>query len=174
VRAAQHALAQWTQFKLPPVSAPHFSVQIVNTPATTAVVNRNPTTGNAIGGIQLPQSVAAGSDALGDPPDSARYSSMILRCLASIGLSPPASNHPSTTNERIRPAWRTQVTGRRFDSRVPDRGPRYGYTALRQAPGTECVHVCKSGLSLARDKTAALEPQRHLQQTITSLQYTTA
>lgn len=55
VRAALPALTLWTQVPaLSPPIGPRFSVQIITSPVTAAVINRNPATGNAIGGIQLP------------------------------------------------------------------------------------------------------------------------
>ena len=55
VRAAFPALTLWTQVPVfsPPIG-PRFSVQVITSPETAAVINRNPATGNAIGGIQLP------------------------------------------------------------------------------------------------------------------------
>jgi hypothetical protein len=56
IRAALPALAQWTQVSLlSPPHSPRFSVQIITSPQTAALIERNPATGNAIGGIQLPQ-----------------------------------------------------------------------------------------------------------------------
>ena len=55
VRAAIHALAQWTQLGPAPLSAPRFTVQTITSPQPTALVARDPATGNAIGGIRLPQ-----------------------------------------------------------------------------------------------------------------------
>ena len=59
IRTAVHALALWTQVPhFTPVIGPRFSVQIVLPPASpqpAAVIARSPVTGNAIGGIQLPQ-----------------------------------------------------------------------------------------------------------------------
>jgi hypothetical protein len=56
VRAAVHALALWTRVpELRPSIGPRFSVQIVGTPQPAAVIEREPATGNAIGGIRLPQ-----------------------------------------------------------------------------------------------------------------------
>jgi len=59
LRTAVHALALWTRLpEFKPSIAPRFSVQIVLPPISpqpAAVIARNPATGNAIGGIQLPQ-----------------------------------------------------------------------------------------------------------------------
>lgn len=59
LRTAMHALALWTRVpELKPSIAPRFSVQIVLPPVSpepAAVIARDPATGNAIGGIQLPQ-----------------------------------------------------------------------------------------------------------------------
>jgi hypothetical protein len=55
-RAAMHALARWTRVpRFRPSIGPRLSVQIVTSPQPAALVNRDPVTGNAIGGIQLPQ-----------------------------------------------------------------------------------------------------------------------
>jgi Alpha/beta hydrolase domain len=55
IRAATRALALWTRNpKIRPASAPRLSVQIVTSPQPAAVIERNPATGNAIGGIRLP------------------------------------------------------------------------------------------------------------------------
>jgi len=58
-RTAVHALARWTQEpRVPehwPSIGPRFSVQIVLGPNPAAVIDRDPATGNAIGGIRLPQ-----------------------------------------------------------------------------------------------------------------------
>jgi hypothetical protein len=55
-RAAVHALARWTREpELRPSSGPRFSVQILSAPNPAAVIDRDPATGNAIGGIRLPQ-----------------------------------------------------------------------------------------------------------------------
>jgi Alpha/beta hydrolase domain len=55
VRTALRALTRWTQNpeRSPPIG-PRFSVQIVTSPAPAAVIERDPQTGNAIGGIRLP------------------------------------------------------------------------------------------------------------------------
>ncbi|MBV8805595.1 MAG: hypothetical protein JO042_11115, partial [Sinobacteraceae bacterium] len=73
--AAVHALARWTRDRdsTPdsgdrpaaddgrpdaddsPAIAPRFSVQIVSSPTPAAVIERDPQTGNAIGGIRFPQ-----------------------------------------------------------------------------------------------------------------------
>lgn len=56
VRAALRALARWTRDPHDePAVGSRFSVQIVTSPEPAAVIERNPQTGNAIGGIQLPQ-----------------------------------------------------------------------------------------------------------------------
>jgi hypothetical protein len=55
-RAAVRALALWTDApRLKPSVGPRFSVEIVTSPAPAAVINRDPATGDAIGGIRLPQ-----------------------------------------------------------------------------------------------------------------------
>ena len=55
VRAALHALALWIQVpEIRPSIAPRFAVQIVTSPQPAAVIERDPATGNAIGGIRLP------------------------------------------------------------------------------------------------------------------------
>jgi hypothetical protein len=55
VRTALRALARWTRNpeQSPPIG-PRFAVQIVTSPAPAALVERDPNTGNAIGGIRLP------------------------------------------------------------------------------------------------------------------------
>jgi hypothetical protein len=56
VREAVHALNLWTrQPERRPSIGPRFTVQIVTSPQTAAVLVRDPMTGNAIGGIRLPQ-----------------------------------------------------------------------------------------------------------------------
>jgi hypothetical protein len=59
LRTAVHALALWTRVpEFKPSIAPRFSVQIVLPPISpqpAAVIARDPATGNAIGGIRLPQ-----------------------------------------------------------------------------------------------------------------------
>jgi hypothetical protein len=56
VREAVHALNLWTREpERPPSIGPRFTVQIVTSPQITAVLVRDPITGNAIGGIRLPQ-----------------------------------------------------------------------------------------------------------------------
>jgi alpha/beta hydrolase family protein len=59
LRTAVHALALWTRVpELKPSIAPRFSVQIVTPPppaAPAALIDRDPATGLAIGGIRLPQ-----------------------------------------------------------------------------------------------------------------------
>jgi hypothetical protein len=57
MRAALPALTTWVQFPtITPPIAPRFSVQIITTTSPPeALVNRSTATGNAIGGIQLPQ-----------------------------------------------------------------------------------------------------------------------
>jgi hypothetical protein len=55
-RAAVHALTRWTRVShFRPSIGPRLSVQIVTSPQPAAVINRDPVTGNAIGGIRLPQ-----------------------------------------------------------------------------------------------------------------------
>jgi Alpha/beta hydrolase domain len=55
LRAAFRALAIWTQFpEFKPATSPRFSVQIVTSPRPAAVIERDPATGDAIGGIRLP------------------------------------------------------------------------------------------------------------------------
>jgi hypothetical protein len=55
IRAATRALALWARDRqIRPATAPRLSVQIVTSPQPAAVINRNPATGNAIGGIRLP------------------------------------------------------------------------------------------------------------------------
>lgn len=55
IRAATRALALWTRDpQIRPASAPRLSVQIVTSPEPAAVIDRDPATGNAIGGIRLP------------------------------------------------------------------------------------------------------------------------
>jgi hypothetical protein len=55
VRAAIRALALWVRDPiLRPATASRLSVQIVSSPQPAAVIQRDPTTGNAIGGIRLP------------------------------------------------------------------------------------------------------------------------
>ena len=55
-REAVHALNLWTQRQeRTPSIGPRFTVQIVTSPQTAAVLVRDPVTGNAIGGIRLPQ-----------------------------------------------------------------------------------------------------------------------
>ncbi len=54
-RAAIHELATWVRVpRLRPAVGPRFSVHIVTSPQPAAVIDRDPATGNAIGGIQLP------------------------------------------------------------------------------------------------------------------------
>ena len=55
VRTALRALARWTRNpeQSPPIG-PRFAVQIVTSPAPAALVERDPNTGNAVGGIRLP------------------------------------------------------------------------------------------------------------------------
>jgi hypothetical protein len=56
VRTALHELNEWTRVpRLRPALAPRLSVHIVTSPQPAAVIDRDPATGNAIGGIQLPQ-----------------------------------------------------------------------------------------------------------------------
>ena len=56
VREAVHALNLWIQEpERRPSIGPRFTVQIVTSPQTAAVLVRDPITGNAIGGIRLPQ-----------------------------------------------------------------------------------------------------------------------
>ena len=56
VRTAMHALALWTRVpEFRPAIGPRFSVQIVTSPEPAAVIAREPATGNAIGGVRLPQ-----------------------------------------------------------------------------------------------------------------------
>jgi hypothetical protein len=56
VREAVHALNLWTREpERRPSIGPRFTVQIVTTPRPAAVLVRDPITGNAIGGIRLPQ-----------------------------------------------------------------------------------------------------------------------
>jgi hypothetical protein len=55
-RAAIHDLNKWVHdSRLRPAISPRFSVQIVTSPQPAALINRDPVTGNAIGGIRLPQ-----------------------------------------------------------------------------------------------------------------------
>jgi hypothetical protein len=55
-RTAIHELATWVRVPhLRPAIGPRFSVQIVTSPQPAAVINRDPATGNAIGGIRYPQ-----------------------------------------------------------------------------------------------------------------------
>jgi len=55
-RTAIHALTRWTRIPLlRPSIGPRLSVQIVTSPAPAALVNRDPASGNALGGIRLPQ-----------------------------------------------------------------------------------------------------------------------
>jgi hypothetical protein len=55
-RTALHALALWTRLPfLRPSIGPRLSVQIVTSPQPAAIVARDATTGNAVGGIRLPQ-----------------------------------------------------------------------------------------------------------------------
>jgi hypothetical protein len=55
VRAALRALALWTRNpERSPAIGPRLSVQIVTSPQPAAVIERDPQTGNAIGGIRLP------------------------------------------------------------------------------------------------------------------------
>ncbi len=56
VREAVHALNVWTRdSERKPSIGPRFTVQIVTSPQTAAVLVRDPLTGNATGGIRLPQ-----------------------------------------------------------------------------------------------------------------------
>jgi hypothetical protein len=56
VRTAIHELAIWTRVPhLRPATGPRLSVHIVTSPQPAAVIDRDPATGNAIGGIRLPQ-----------------------------------------------------------------------------------------------------------------------
>ena len=56
VREAVHALNLWTREpQRRPSIGPRFTVQIVTSPQTAAVLVRDPLTGNAVGGIRLPQ-----------------------------------------------------------------------------------------------------------------------
>jgi hypothetical protein len=56
VREAVHALNLWARdAERRPSTGPRFTVQIVTSPQTAAVLVRDPMTGNAIGGIRLPQ-----------------------------------------------------------------------------------------------------------------------
>jgi hypothetical protein len=56
VRAALRALDRWTRVPdLRPAIGPRFAVQITSSPQPAAVIGRDPATGNAIGGIRLPQ-----------------------------------------------------------------------------------------------------------------------
>ena len=56
LRMAVHALAQWVLApQQKPSIGPRLSMQIVTSPAPSAVINRDPATGNALGGIRLPQ-----------------------------------------------------------------------------------------------------------------------
>jgi len=49
-------LTRWTRIPLlRPSIGPRLSVQIVTSPAPAALVNRDPASGNALGGIRLPQ-----------------------------------------------------------------------------------------------------------------------
>jgi hypothetical protein len=55
IRAAVRELAAWTRSpEFEPASSPRFSVRIVTSPQPAAVIERDPATGNAIGGIRLP------------------------------------------------------------------------------------------------------------------------
>jgi hypothetical protein len=55
IRAATRALALWTRDpQIRPATAPRLAVQIVTSPQPAAVIERDPATGNAIGGIRLP------------------------------------------------------------------------------------------------------------------------
>ncbi len=55
IRAATRALALWTRdSRFRPAIAPRLSVQIVTSPQPAAVIQRDPATGNALGGIRLP------------------------------------------------------------------------------------------------------------------------
>jgi hypothetical protein len=56
VRAALHSLNIWIRApRLRPPTGARLSVQILTSPQPAAVINRDPKTGNAIGGIRLPQ-----------------------------------------------------------------------------------------------------------------------
>jgi hypothetical protein len=56
VRTATHELAIWTRSpRLRPATGPRLSVHIVTSPQTAAVIDRDPATGNARGGIRYPQ-----------------------------------------------------------------------------------------------------------------------
>ena len=56
VRAALRALTLWTRAPaLRPSIGPRLSVQIISSPQPAAVIARDPASGNAIGGIRLPQ-----------------------------------------------------------------------------------------------------------------------
>jgi len=56
VRAAVRALAIWARVpRLRPAVGPRLAVRIVTSPQVAAVIDRDPLTGNAIGGIRLPQ-----------------------------------------------------------------------------------------------------------------------
>jgi hypothetical protein len=56
VRAAVSALNNWVRFPLiKPSIGPRFSVQTITSPQPAAIIVRDPQTGNAVGGIALPQ-----------------------------------------------------------------------------------------------------------------------
>ncbi len=75
VRAAVSALARWTQVpQIAPSIGPRFSVQVVLPPVSpqaAAVIALNPATGNAIGGIQLPQTAVPIETLTGTRPPAA-------------------------------------------------------------------------------------------------------
>ncbi|HEX4377451.1 MAG TPA: alpha/beta hydrolase domain-containing protein [Steroidobacteraceae bacterium] len=55
IRAATRAISLWTRFpEISPAKAPRLSVQVVTSPTPAAVIQRDPATGDAIGGIRLP------------------------------------------------------------------------------------------------------------------------
>jgi hypothetical protein len=70
VRAAIHALRLWTRFGLAPRIAPRLSVDIPSTPGP-AVIQRDPMTGIAVGGVRLPVVAAPLETNTGERPAAA-------------------------------------------------------------------------------------------------------
>jgi hypothetical protein len=74
-RAAVHALARWARVPhLRPSIGPRLAVQIVTSPQPAAVITRDAATGNAVGGIRLPQMAVPIETLTGTRPPAALQS----------------------------------------------------------------------------------------------------
>jgi hypothetical protein len=74
-RTAVHALARWTRVpRFRPSIGARLAVQIVTSPSPAAVINRDAVTGNAIGGIRLPQMTVPIETLTGTRPPAALQS----------------------------------------------------------------------------------------------------